>query len=63
MKVREILRVLADDGWSISRIRGSHRQLKHPDKPGTVTIAGNPNVDIPIGTLKSILKQAGLELE
>lgn len=63
MKVREILRRLQDDGWSVVRIRGSHRQLKHSTKPGTVTIAGNPNVDIPLGTLKSILKQAGLEAQ
>ena len=62
MKVREALRLLHDDGWFVSRIRGSHRQLKHPVKPGTVTIAGDPNIDLPTGTLKSIQKQAGLEL-
>ena len=63
MKVREILRELQDDGWHIARTRGSHRQLRHPVKSGLVTIAGAPNVDIPIGTLKNILKQAGLERE
>ena len=62
MKVREILRLLHDDGWYIARIKGSHRQLKHSEKPGTVTVAGKPRVDIPPGTLKSILRQAGLEL-
>lgn len=61
MKVREILRVLQDEGWTIVRTRGSHRQLKHPGKSGTVTVSGNANIDIPRGTLKSILKQAGLE--
>ncbi len=42
------------------RTVGSHCQLKHPVKPGTVTLAGKPSVDIPPGTLNSILKQAGL---
>jgi predicted RNA binding protein YcfA (HicA-like mRNA interferase family) len=61
MKIREILKRLNDDGWYIARTRGSHRQLKHPTKSGTITVAGKPSVDIPPGTLKSILKQAGLE--
>lgn len=62
MKVREILRILRDDGWHIARIKGSHRQLKHATKLGNVTVAGKPNTDIPPGTLKSILKQAELEI-
>lgn len=61
MNVREILQFLKDDGWYVDRTKGSHRQLKHPTKKGTVTVAGKPRVDIPPGTLKSILKQAGLE--
>jgi predicted RNA binding protein YcfA (HicA-like mRNA interferase family) len=40
---------------------GSHRQFQHPTKLGTVTIAGNPGVDVPAGTLNSVLKQAGLK--
>ncbi len=62
MKVRDMLRVLKDDGWVVVRTRGSHRQLKHAVKSGTVTVAGKSGVDIPPGTLKSILKQAGLSL-
>jgi len=61
MKVREILKALQADGWYIVRTKGSHRQLKHPTKSGMVTLSGNPNVDIPPGTLKSILKQAGVK--
>jgi predicted RNA binding protein YcfA (HicA-like mRNA interferase family) len=57
MKVHEVLARLEADGWYLSRMRGSHRQLKHRDKPGTVTVAGN----LPPGTLNSILKQAGLK--
>ena len=43
------------------RVRGSHRQYRHPDKPGTVTIAGKAGDDLPSGTWASILKQAGLK--
>jgi predicted RNA binding protein YcfA (HicA-like mRNA interferase family) len=59
MKVRDILKLLRNDGWAIVRTKGSHRQLRHPQKPGTVTVSGHPSLDIPIGTLKSIHKQAG----
>ncbi len=61
MKVREVLKLLEDDGWYLVRTTGSHRQLKHPRKPGTVTVAGKPSLDLPPGTLNSVLKQAGLK--
>ena len=63
MKVVELLRLLAEDGWQLARTRGSHRQYKHTSKPGTVTVAGKPSLDIPPGTLNAILKQAGLKRE
>jgi predicted RNA binding protein YcfA (HicA-like mRNA interferase family) len=46
------------DGWYLVATKGSHRQYKHPTKPGRVTIAGHPNDDIAPGTLNSVLKQA-----
>ncbi len=61
MKVKEVLKLLEDDGWYVARTTGSHRQFKHPTKPGTVTVAGKPSLDVPPGTLNSILKQAGLK--
>jgi len=61
MKIREVLRLLRDDGWADVVMRGSHRQLKHPTKSGRVTVAGHPNDDIAPGTLKSILEQAKLK--
>lgn len=61
MKVRDILKVLSSEGWSTVRIRGSHRQLRHPEKEGTVTVAGKPSLELPPGTLKSIVKQAKLD--
>ena len=42
MKVRDVLKRLREDGWVVVRTRGDHRQLKHPTKPGLVTVAGKP---------------------
>jgi predicted RNA binding protein YcfA (HicA-like mRNA interferase family) len=56
-----VLRLLHDDGWFLVATRGSHRQFKHPLKPGRVTVAGKPSDDLASGTLNSILKQAGLK--
>ena len=61
MKIRELIRLLGEDGWRLARTRGSHRQFKHPDKFGTVTVAGKPGIDVPPGTLNAILKQAALK--
>jgi predicted RNA binding protein YcfA (HicA-like mRNA interferase family) len=61
VKVREVIKLLEEDGWILARTTGSHRQFKHPSKPGTVTLSGKRNVDVPPGTLNSILKQAGLK--
>jgi predicted RNA binding protein YcfA (HicA-like mRNA interferase family) len=61
MKVREIIKMIEKDGWYLVATRGSHRQYKHPKKTGRVTIAGNLNHDIALGTLNSILKQADLK--
>jgi predicted RNA binding protein YcfA (HicA-like mRNA interferase family) len=61
MKVREVLRLLNDDGWTLARQRGSHRQLKHASKRGLVTVAGKLSDELAPGTLNSILKQAGLK--
>ena len=61
MKVSEVLRLLNDDGWYLVTVRGSHRQLKHPEKVGRVTVAGKPRDDVAPGTLNSIFKQADLK--
>jgi predicted RNA binding protein YcfA (HicA-like mRNA interferase family) len=61
MKVAEVLRLLHEDGWYLVATRGSHRQFKHPTRPGRVTVAGKPSDDVALGTLNSIRKQAGLK--
>ena len=58
MKVRDVMKEVEADGWHFVRQKGSHRHYKHSTKKGTVTIAGHPNDDVPIGTLKRIYEQA-----
>jgi predicted RNA binding protein YcfA (HicA-like mRNA interferase family) len=60
MKVAEILKAIKDDGWFQLAQRGSHRQFKHPSKPGRVTIAGKQSDELAKGIQMSILKQTGL---
>ncbi|MEK7288703.1 MAG: type II toxin-antitoxin system HicA family toxin [Planctomycetota bacterium] len=61
MKVKELIALIEDDGWLQVRQKGSHRQFHHISKPGTVTVSGKHSVDVPPGTLNSVLKQAGLK--
>jgi predicted RNA binding protein YcfA (HicA-like mRNA interferase family) len=61
MKVRELIRLLQQDGWRHVRTKGSHRQFRHTAKPRTVTISGKLGKDVPPGTLHSILKSSGLK--
>ena len=61
MKVREVLRRLANDGWEVVRTRGSHRVMKHPTKSGIVVVPGHMNDDVAPGTLRSVWDQAQLE--
>ena len=61
MKSREVIGVLEADGWRQVAKKGSHLQFKHPTKSGRVTVP-HPKRDIPLGTLRSIEKQAGIKL-
>ncbi len=60
MKAKEIEKLLINDGWYEVAQVGSHKQFKHGEKPGKVTIPIHKG-DLDIGTARSILKQAGLE--
>ena len=60
MKVRDLIKRIEADGWRVVSQTGSHRQFKHPDKKGRVTIAGQPGKDVIENMISSILKQAGL---
>ena len=61
MKVKDVIKLIEEDGWQLARTKGSHRQYKHPMKRGLVTIPGKSSDDLAPGTLNSILKQAGLK--
>ena len=60
MKVRDVIKLVEEDGWYLVNIEGDHRQFKHPKKSGRVTIAGHPSKEMPPGTFLSVLKQARL---
>jgi predicted RNA binding protein YcfA (HicA-like mRNA interferase family) len=61
LKVRDVIRLIESNGWFLVATRGSHRQYKHGEKRGRVTVAGKPSDDVAPGTLNSVLKQAGLK--
>lgn len=61
MKVRDVIKLVQDNGWYEIRVRGGHRQFRHPVRPGLVTVPGRPSDELAAGTLNSILKQAGLK--
>jgi predicted RNA binding protein YcfA (HicA-like mRNA interferase family) len=61
MKARDVIKRLEADGWCLVPSKGGHRQFKHPTKRGRVTVAGKLSKDVPLGTLKSIWKQAQIE--
>jgi predicted RNA binding protein YcfA (HicA-like mRNA interferase family) len=63
MKIRDIMKLIEEDGWYLVTTKGSHRQYKHPAKSGRVTIAGHAGDDLAPGTLNSVLKQAGLKVK
>ena len=61
MKVRDVIRLIEQDGWFLVATRGSHRQYKHLTKLGRVTVAGKASDDMAPGAFNSVLKQAALK--
>jgi predicted RNA binding protein YcfA (HicA-like mRNA interferase family) len=59
MDSARLIRMLMDDGWQLIRIRGSHHQFRSRDGDGRVTVI-HPRKDLPVGTVRAILKVAGL---
>ncbi len=61
MKVRQIIRLIEDDGWYRIKAKGGHRQFKHPVRAGRVTVPGKMSAELDKKTEKSVLRQAGLD--
>ncbi len=61
MKVRDVLKLMRQNGWRLRNQEGSHRQFVHNERRGKVTVAGHESDEVPPKTLKSILKQAGID--
>ena len=60
MKVRDLIKLIENDGWYQVRTRGDHRQYKHPHKRELVTVSGHPGDEVHPRTLQSVLIQAQL---
>jgi predicted RNA binding protein YcfA (HicA-like mRNA interferase family) len=60
VKVKDIISLIQADGWYLIKTEGGHRQYKHPEKSGRVTVPGKLSADVPKGTELNILRQAGL---
>ena len=56
---RKLIKQLKEDGWIQIGVTGSHYHFKHPTKQGKVTIP-HPRKDLPTGTVRALLRQAGL---
>ena len=61
MKSDELIKTIETDGWFLRRVVGSHHHYRHPTKTGLVTVP-HPKKDLPIQTVKSIFKQAQIQL-
>jgi predicted RNA binding protein YcfA (HicA-like mRNA interferase family) len=59
---RDVIQVLETDGWRQVRSRGSHRQFKHPTKPGLVTVAVHSARDLKLRDLVAIERTSGVKL-
>lgn len=59
MTSKELIKQLEAAGWQVDRIKGSHHQLRHPDKSGTITVP-HPKKDLGTGLVRQIKKDAGL---
>ncbi|HME27313.1 MAG TPA: type II toxin-antitoxin system HicA family toxin [Acetobacteraceae bacterium] len=62
MNARDVIKLLEADGWVEVRSKGSHRQLRHPAKPGTVTVAVHGSRDLKKRDVASIERQSGVKL-
>ena len=61
MDSKSVIRLIEADGWYEVGQKGSHKQFKHPTKPGKATVP-HPERALPVGTLKSIERQTGVRL-
>jgi len=60
LSAREVIRALLKAGYYVHEVSGSHAQLKHPQKPGRITVPCHTRFDLPKHVVKSIIRQAGL---
>jgi predicted RNA binding protein YcfA (HicA-like mRNA interferase family) len=60
-KVKEVVAILEENGWTLARQSGSHRIYKHPERALLVTVSGRWNSTVPVGMLTSVRRTSGIE--
>jgi predicted RNA binding protein YcfA (HicA-like mRNA interferase family) len=60
-KVKEVVAILEDNGWTLARESGSHRTYKHPDHALVITVSGHWNSTMPVGIVSHIRRTSGIE--
>jgi predicted RNA binding protein YcfA (HicA-like mRNA interferase family) len=64
LTARAVIKKLKKAGFVFDRqAKGSHEIWYNPITKRRTTVPNHPGVDIPKGTLKSIIKEAGLTME
>jgi len=56
---RLLIKELEEAGWTLDRVTGSHHIFRHRYNPYTIPVP-HPKKDLPLGTVKSIRRRAGL---
>jgi predicted RNA binding protein YcfA (HicA-like mRNA interferase family) len=60
---REVIKILERRGWYVKRVRGSHHVLRHPTIPDAIPVPVHGSRPVKRGTLRNILKTAGISRE
>ena len=60
---RQLIRAPRRAGFELHHVRGSHRYFRHPDRPGILVTIPFHNRDLKRGSLRAILRQAGLSTD
>ena len=57
---KRLCKVLESQGWILLRINGSHHIYGRPDRPAIIPVPVHGNSDLPTGTQRALMRQAGL---
>ena len=61
MTGEEAIKLLESDGWRSVKQDARYQQWKHDSRAGTVTLCGQPQLQVPLGVLRALLRTAQIE--